>query len=95
MKEEKLNVSKVMIYGQPYQIKGDASSSHLQEVARWVDQKMQEIGERNPRLDHAKIAVLAALNIADELLRVRKELEELYRLIDEMTSQPSGKEKSG
>lgn len=78
---------KVTIYGQSYQIKGDASDSHITNVANWVDSKMQEIGKRNPSLDHNKIAVLAAINIADELLKLRKELEEVYQMLNEETQQ--------
>lgn len=74
---------KVKIYGQSYQIKGDVPNSHIIDVANWVDSKMQEIGMRNPNLDHTKVAVLAAINIADELFKVRKEIEEVYRLLEE------------
>lgn len=74
---------RVEIFGQSYQIKGNASSSHIQEVAKWVDAKMKEIGKRSPNLDQTKVAVLAAINIADELLKVRKEVEEVYRMLDE------------
>lgn len=74
---------RVKIYGQSYQIKGDVPSSHIIDVANWVDTKMQEIGSRNPYLDHTKVAVLAAINIADELFKVRKEIEEVYRMIAE------------
>jgi cell division protein ZapA len=81
--EDKINNTRVIIFGQSYQLKGDAPSYHLHEVARWVDQKMSEIARRNPKLDHTKVAVLAAVNIADELLRVRQELQELYLMIEE------------
>ncbi|CCQ98344.1 conserved hypothetical protein [[Clostridium] ultunense Esp] len=81
--KERTNSARVVIYGEPYLLKGEASNSHLHQVAEWVDQKMKEIAKRNPKLDHTRIAVLAAVNIADELLRVRRELEELYQMIDE------------
>ncbi len=74
---------RVKIFGQSYQIKGDVPNSHIEDVANWVDSKMQEIGRRNPNLDHTKVAVLAAINIADELFKVRREVEEVYRMISE------------
>ncbi len=83
MVDNKNQAIRVDIYGQSYQIKGDASDTHIHDVAKWVDSKMSEIGKRSPNLDHTKVAVLAALNIADELLKVRKELEEIYRMLDE------------
>lgn len=86
MTDNKNQAIRVDIYGQSYQVRGDASDSHIQDVAKWVDNKMREIGKRSPNLDHTKVAVLAALNIADELLKVRKELEEIYRMLEEDAS---------
>lgn len=74
---------RVEIYGQTYQVRGDASNTHILDVAKWVDTKMREIGKRSPNLDHTKVAVLTAINIADELLKVRKELEEIYHMLEE------------
>lgn len=88
--KERNNSTRVIIYGEPYLLKGDASVNHIHQVAEWVDQKMKEIAKRNPKLDHTKIAVLAAVNIADELLRVRRELEELYQMIDEEKGEGKG-----
>jgi cell division protein ZapA len=92
LKEDKMNIARVVVYGQTYQLKGDAPISHMHEVAGWVDQKMNEVAKRNPKLDHTRIAVLAAINIADELLRVKKELVELYEMIGE---ENEGKNKKG
>lgn len=86
MTDNKNQAIRVDIYGQSYQVRGDASDSHIQDVAKWVDNKVREIGKRSPNLDHTKVAVLAALNIADELLKVRKELEEIYRMLEEDAS---------
>jgi cell division protein ZapA len=64
----------VTIYGESYALRGDAPPEHLQSLAARVDQRMREIGRRNPRLGTARVAVLAALHLADELQR----LEEQY-----------------
>lgn len=78
-----MNKIKAVIYGQDYQIKGKASVEHLRMVAMLVDHKMNEIGEVNPRLDLNRVAVLAAVNVADEYLKLRQEYEELLRILEQ------------
>lgn len=78
-----MNKIKAVIYGQDYQIKGKASVEHLRLVALLVDHKMNEIGEANPRLDLNRVAVLAAVNVADEYLKLRQEYEELLRILEQ------------
>lgn len=73
----------VDIYGQQYRLSGRASNNHMRMVAGYVDDKMNEIGKGNHRLDTAKIAVLTAVNIADEYVRLRQEYEELLKLLQD------------
>jgi cell division protein ZapA len=73
----------VEIFGQQYRLSGKASVSHMRMVAGYVNDKMTEIAQHNPRLDTAKIAVLSAVNIADEYFRLRQEYEELLKLLQE------------
>ncbi len=71
----------VEIYGQQYRLSGKADINHMRMVAGYVDDKMSEIGQGNHRLDTAKIAVLTAVNIADEYIRLRQEYEQLLRIL--------------
>jgi cell division protein ZapA len=73
----------VEIYGQQYRLSGKASINHMRMIAGFVNDKMTEIAKMNPRLDTAKIAVLSAVNIADDYARLRLEYEELLRLLQE------------
>jgi cell division protein ZapA len=57
-------------------------------VARLVDEVMRRISAANPRLDSERLAVLTALNLAEELHRLRKEYEDLFDLLDERTQAP-------
>ncbi|WP_139491621.1 cell division protein ZapA [Brevibacillus dissolubilis] len=82
MQEDKNRLT-VEIYGQQYRLTGKASTSHMRMVAGYVDDKMREIAQGNLRLDTAKIAVLACVNMADEHFRLRQEYEELLRLLQE------------
>lgn len=67
----------VKIYDEAYTMRGPASPVYMKRVAHYVDEKMKQVGQSNSRLGINKIAVLTALNLADELFRVRKELREL------------------
>lgn len=77
----------VEIYGQKYKLMGKVSAGHLQMVAQFVNEKMNEIGEKSPALDTAKISVLSAINIADDYFKLKKEHEELLNMLDEKTKE--------
>lgn len=73
---------KVEIYDQRYNIRGDVDEAYVAELARYVDGKMRDISESTKNIDSLRVAVLAALNIADELHSLRKQhagLEEELR----------------
>lgn len=63
----------VEIFGQTYNVRGEGDPDYLAELARFVDSRMREVAEKVTTADPAKIAILAALNIADEFSRFRKE----------------------
>jgi cell division protein ZapA len=65
----------VEIFGSTYHVRGEDDPEHLREVAALVDRRMREIAEKVATVDTAKIAILAALNIADELFRCREKQE--------------------
>ncbi|NEU29840.1 cell division protein ZapA [bacterium LRH843] len=65
----------VTIYGQQYTIVGQAPPSHVRDVAQIVDQKMKEIKKRNPYLDTTSLAVLTAINVADDYKKLLKKNE--------------------
>ncbi|WP_206810959.1 cell division protein ZapA [Paradesulfitobacterium ferrireducens] len=76
---------KVEIFGEKYAVRGEASPEHIQAVAREVDKRMHLIAQRFPRLPYHQVAVLAALNLADDLARLREEQETLMQLLGEKT----------
>jgi len=62
----------VEIFGSKYRVSGEVDSEeYLKELAQYVDQKMREISRSTQTVSSTKVAVLAALNIADELLTLR------------------------
>jgi cell division protein ZapA len=63
----------VEIFGHDYRIRGDVDPDHITEIARYVDMKMKEVAQGTPVGSLAKIGILAALNIAEELFKERNE----------------------
>ena len=63
----------VEIFGQSYNVRGEGDPDYLAELARFVDTRMREVAASVATVDPMKIAILAALNIADEFSRYRKE----------------------
>ena len=76
MTEEQGQLIEVMIFGQKYTLKGQGASNDIQQVAGYVDRKMKDISEGTSTVDSLKVAILAALNIADEYQRYRASKEE-------------------
>ena len=83
----------VEIHGQQYPIRSSLDPAYVAELAAYVDQKMRAASRESTAGDTLKVAVLAALNIADECFRVRTEeqrrrdaittrAEELERMLD-------------
>ena len=65
----------VEIFGNVYHVKGEQDRDYLLRLAAIVDRKMNEIGQQVPMVDSGKIAILAALNLADELLQCNDQQE--------------------
>jgi cell division protein ZapA len=67
---------KVQIFEQTYSVSGNFDSGYIQGLAKIVDAKMREIARATGTVDSTKVAVLAALSIADELHALRQSTEE-------------------
>ena len=83
----------VDIQGQRYPIRSTLDPDYVARLAMYVEDKMRAAGDTTPTGDSLRLAVLAALNIADELFRCREarrdrdgrlaeKAEELERLLD-------------
>jgi cell division protein ZapA len=72
----------VVIFGEKHVIRGEESPEHIEKIAREVDKKMHLISQRMPRLGVHQVAILAALNLADELAKLREEQESIMQLIE-------------
>ncbi len=80
--------TEVEIFGERYTLRASEAPEHLTRVAEYVDGKFREVAKEGPTLNLAKVAVLASLNIADELFKrdegSRRAEQEVVARIDAM-----------
>lgn len=67
--------TEVEIFGAVYHVRGSEDTEYLQNLADLVDRRMREIAQHVTSGDTTRIAILAALNLADELFRTQKQQE--------------------
>lgn len=72
----------VEIYDQIYHLRG-TDSAYIQHLARLVDAKMRAVATQGGTVDSLRVAVLASLNIADELICARESYNDLARSISQ------------
>ena len=65
---------RVEIFDQAYNLRG-SDSEYILKLAEYVDSKMRAVSEQTHTVDTARLAVLAALNIADEYHLVKRKLD--------------------
>ena len=66
-------MAKIQIYGKTYSLKSSYDQVSMEEVAAYVDAKMRELAAALSKTSSADLAVLAALNIAQELIELQKQ----------------------
>jgi cell division protein ZapA len=71
----------VDIYDQVYHLRG-TDAGYIQNLAALVDAKMRAVAAQGSTVDSLRVAVLAALNISDELLALRARYDALEGSID-------------
>ncbi len=79
----------LIILGQPYQVRVKGSPERAKRVTSLVNETMRQIQKGTHQSDTTRIAILAALNLADKLLnyieKESKEDNELYKVSDEIS----------
>jgi cell division protein ZapA len=75
----------VEIFGKVYTVRGDKDPEYVRRVAEFVDRKMREISQVTDTVSTSRIAILASLNIADELMTLLGESELLKTRMRELT----------
>ncbi len=75
----------VEILGKTYTVHGDKDHDYVRKVAEYVDRKMREIAQVTGTVSTSRIAILAALNIADEYFALQAENDEARARLRELT----------
>jgi len=83
---EKKNKVVVRIGGREYAMRGSESEEYIHKVAVYVDKKMREISGKQPPLSTSMLAILTAINLADEIIKQKDEIERLQRELKQTKS---------
>ena len=87
MREPSPRVVSVEIRGQQYPIRSALDAGYVNELAGYVEEKMKAAADTAPSVDSLRLAVLAALNIADELFRCRDAQQDRLGWLAERTQE--------
>jgi cell division protein ZapA len=92
----------VQIHGQRYAVRSELEPQYVGELASYVDEKMRQAARELASADPLRVAVVAALNIADDLYNARAESSgtegrllaraaDIERLVDAVLAEPAAK----
>jgi cell division protein ZapA len=70
-----LEAIEVTIFNQTYRLRSKTDTEHVERIARLVDERMRQVSSQITTHDVLKIAILTALNIADEMQNLRNYYE--------------------
>jgi len=92
---------KIQIYGKVYSLKSSSSEVDAEEVAAYVDSRMKELANARSKTSTLDLAILAALNIAQELMELKNQVEakeeaeseKLRQLVEALDKELQGIEK--
>ena len=69
----------IKVFGQTYTVKTEAEEDHIQKVAHYVNEKMDEVLKKTRSISTLNVAILTALNLADDLLKEQEARAALLR----------------
>ncbi len=79
----------IKVFGQIYTVKTDEEEDYIQKVAQYVNEKMAEVTKNTKSVSSLNVAILTALNLADDLVREKGKrlalLEEVERKSKDLT----------
>ena len=83
MADGEKNKMTLNIHGSNYTIRTAQESQKVTDIVDYVNQKMDEVARYQPKLNYKDVAVLAALNMAEEYLNLKEEYNQLVDIINE------------
>jgi cell division protein ZapA len=81
---------RVVIYDQEYSMRGDLDEEYIQQLAQYLDAKMRSIAARTRTVDSLRVAILAAMNVADEYHQLKAKYEETTQEVDQKVEEYTG-----
>ena len=75
----------VRIYGTEYSVRSQADPEHVRQIAEAVDHEMRRISQHRVIKSPMEAAVLAAMHLADELFRTRRQLRDVLQRVGDTT----------
>jgi len=66
----------VAIYNQTYSLRGELDEAYMQQLAAYVDEKMRALAAHTETADPLRLAILAALNLADDYFRLQQQTQQ-------------------
>ena len=85
LKDPSNNAVRVEIFDQPYNLRG-TDPDYIFKLAEFVDTKMRAVAEQTSTVDSLRLAVLAALNIADEFQILKRKYDAISKEMGQRTS---------
>ena len=73
----------VEVFGEMYSLKSDIELDQVIKVAALVDERMKKISRANLCLSPTRVAILSALTIAEEFLKLQRDYEQLIKMVEE------------
>ena len=73
----------VEIFGETYPLKSDEPADYVRQLAKLVDDNMRDVAKKTRSFSGTKIGVLAALQLAAEYYKLKKDYDELLALLEE------------
>mgnify|MGYP001033632514 CR=1 FL=1 len=80
---------RVEIYDQEYYMRGEPDPEYIRKLAQFLDAKMRSIAARTQSVDSLRVAILAALNIADEYHQLQSRFEATTKQVDQKVGEYS------
>ena len=81
MSEAQSGVVKVKIYDREYALRTSGNAERLRALCSCLDQRMRDMAATSGSVDTLRVAVLAALSLAEELYRARDTLQEMDDIV--------------
>ena len=81
------NQVKIYIFGQEYSVKAPADQDYIKKIGKYVDERMKEVQSGfDSTQSSTRIAILAAMNITDELFNAKQSVDTDFKSVEQKIS---------